>query len=117
MKTIKMPTDKYDGTTDPENHCTTFEKHIMMYTDSDSMWCKVLLSTLLDEEASWYKGLEAGSIYSFRQLQVDFMACFVSKQKRKMLGELMSFLQKYRESLRDYLTSFNNESITNSNLQ
>ncbi|XP_056688741.1 uncharacterized protein [Spinacia oleracea] len=89
MERIKIPTGRYDGTTDPEDHCTTFEQHMMMYTDSDAMWCKA-----------------------------SFLSRFVSKQKRKKSsGELMSFAQRDREPLRDYLTRFNNESITIPNLQ
>ncbi|XP_056690304.1 uncharacterized protein [Spinacia oleracea] len=89
MEKIKIPTEKYGGTTDPEDHCTTFEQHMMLYTDSDAMWCKAA-----------------------------FLSRFVSKQKRKKSsGELMSFAQRDRESLRDYLTRFNNESITIPNLQ
>ncbi|XP_021855378.2 uncharacterized protein [Spinacia oleracea] len=118
MEKIKIPTGRYDGTTDPEDHCTTFEQHMMLYTDSDAMWCKVFPSTLLVVTASWYKGIEAHSIYSFRQLQAAFLSRFVSKQKRKKSsGELMSFAQRDREPLRDYLTRFNNESITIPNLQ
>ncbi|XP_021864969.2 uncharacterized protein [Spinacia oleracea] len=113
-----MPTGKYEGSTDPEDHCTTFDQHMMLYTDSDAMWCKVFPSIFLGVAASWYKGIEANSIYSFRRLQAAFLARFVSKQKRKkMSGELLSFVQRDREFRRDYLTHFNNESITILNLQ
>ncbi|XP_056686003.1 uncharacterized protein [Spinacia oleracea] len=109
---------KYDGSTDPEVHCTMFEHHMMLYTDSDAMWCKVFLSTLLGVASGWYKWLPKGSVYNYRQLEAEFMLRFISRQQRKKTsGELMAITQKNGESLRDYLTRFNNESTSIPNLQ
>ncbi|XP_056697378.1 uncharacterized protein [Spinacia oleracea] len=108
-----MPTSKYNGTTDPENHSTAFEQHMMLYSDSDAMWCKVFQTTLSGVAADWYKKLPAGSIFSFRQIHEDFVRRFISKvERKKTSGELMSISHKHKEPLREYLTRFNNESIT-----
>ncbi|XP_056698460.1 uncharacterized protein [Spinacia oleracea] len=113
-----MPTFKYNETTDPENHSTAFEQHTMLYSDSDAMWCKVFQTTLSGVAADWYKKLPAGSIFSFRQIQEDFVRRFISKvERKKTSGELMSISQRPKEPLREYLTRFNNESITIPDLQ
>ncbi|XP_056698713.1 uncharacterized protein [Spinacia oleracea] len=118
MEKVKMPTCKYNGTTDPENHSTAFEQHMMLYSDSDAMWCKVFQTTLSGVAADWYKKLPAGSIFSFRQIQEDFVRRFISKvERKKTSGELMSISQRPKEPLREYLTRFNNESITIPDLQ
>ncbi|XP_056688090.1 uncharacterized protein [Spinacia oleracea] len=115
---MKMPTCKYNGTTDLENHSTAFEQHMMLYSDSDAMWCKVFQTTLSGVVADWYKKLPAGSIFSFRQIDEDFVTRFISKMERKKTsGELMSISQRPKEPLREYLTRFNNESITIPELQ
>ncbi|XP_056692599.1 uncharacterized protein [Spinacia oleracea] len=118
MEKVKMPTCKYNGTTDPKNHSTAFEQHMMLYSDSDAMWCKVFQTTLSGVAADWYKKLPARSIFSFRQIQEDFVIRFISKvERKKTSGELMSISQRPKEPLREYLTRFNNESITIPDLQ
>nr|XP_021860959.1 uncharacterized protein LOC110799981 [Spinacia oleracea] len=118
MEKLKFPLCKYDGSTDPEVHCNTFEQHMMLYTDSDAMWCKIFPSTLLGVASGWYKGLPKGSVYNYRQLETEFMLRFISRQQRKKTsGELMAVTQRSGESLRDYLTRFNNESTSIPNLQ
>ncbi|XP_021867295.1 uncharacterized protein [Spinacia oleracea] len=118
MEKLKFPLCKYDGSTDPEVHCNTFEQHMMLYTDSDAMWCKVFPSTLLGVASGWYKGLPKGSVYNYRQLEAEFMLRFINRQQRKKTsGELMAVTQRSGESLRDYLTRFNNESTSIPNLQ
>ncbi|XP_021863562.2 uncharacterized protein [Spinacia oleracea] len=118
MEKVKMPTCKYNGTTDPENHSTAFEQHMMLYSNSDAIWCKVFQTTLSGVAADWYKKLPAGSIFSFRQIQEDFVRRFISNvERKKTSGELMSISQRPKEPLREYLTRFNNESITIPDLQ
>ncbi|XP_056691668.1 uncharacterized protein [Spinacia oleracea] len=68
--------------------------------------------------ADWYKKLPAGSIFSFRQIHEDFVRRFISKvERKKTSGELMSISQRPKEPLREYLTRFNNGSITILDLQ
>ncbi|XP_056685467.1 uncharacterized protein [Spinacia oleracea] len=81
MEKIKIPTCKYAGKTDPVNHLSSFGGHMMLYTNTDSMWCKVFPSTLEGIGQSW----------------------------ERMTGELMSVVQGSQESLRDYISRFNME--------
>lgn len=90
----------------------------MMYTNSDAMWCNVFPFTLLRVASSWYKGLPPALVYSFRQLEADFMLRFISwQQRKKTSGKFMEITQRNEKSLRDYLTRFNNESTSIPDLQ
>ncbi|XP_057249027.1 uncharacterized protein LOC130590545 [Beta vulgaris subsp. vulgaris] len=37
MTRIKMPTSKYDGTSDPDDHVAAYEGHMFLYTDVDAI--------------------------------------------------------------------------------
>lgn len=46
MEKMKMPACKFDGTTDTDDHVAAYEGHMLLYTNNDSVWCKVFPSTL-----------------------------------------------------------------------
>lgn len=46
IEKIKMPSCKYNGTTTPKNHLSAFESHMVLYTRTDSVWCKAFPLTL-----------------------------------------------------------------------
>ncbi|XP_056694879.1 uncharacterized protein [Spinacia oleracea] len=90
----------------------------------DSPLCRDILEQPMEKvkmptvATDWYKKLPAGSIFSFRQIQEDFVRRFISKvERKKTSGDLMSISQRPKEPLREYLTRFNNESITITDLQ
>ncbi|KMT01944.1 hypothetical protein BVRB_9g209650 [Beta vulgaris subsp. vulgaris] len=78
MTRIKMPTSKYDGTSDPDDHESAYEGHMFLYTDVDAIWCKVFPSTLTGIAQSWFKSLKPGSTSSFSRLSSTFNTHFVS---------------------------------------
>ncbi|XP_057247150.1 uncharacterized protein LOC130589400 [Beta vulgaris subsp. vulgaris] len=41
MSRIKMPSSKYDGTSDPDDHVAAYEGHMFLYTQVDAIWGKV----------------------------------------------------------------------------
>ncbi|XP_056698470.1 uncharacterized protein [Spinacia oleracea] len=110
MEKIKMPTCKYSGKSDPTNHLSAFGGHMMLYTNTDSMWCKVFPSTLEGMAQSWFGKIPKGTITSFRQLAILFRTQYVANIAReRMTGELMSVIQGPQESLREYISRFNME--------
>ncbi|XP_057252269.1 uncharacterized protein LOC130592118 [Beta vulgaris subsp. vulgaris] len=118
MTRIKMPTSKYDGTSDPDDHVAAYEGHMFLYTDVDAIWCKVFPSTLTGIAQTWFKSLKPGSISSFSQLSSTFSTHFVSNRRReRTTGELLSVKQGANESLRDYIGRFNVEAVSIPRLQ
>ncbi|XP_021756084.1 uncharacterized protein LOC110721243 [Chenopodium quinoa] len=113
-----MPTCRYDGRGDPGRFITSYEGHMMLYTNSDAVWCKVFPTTLIGAAADWFNNLDNGMIDSFEKLTEMFIGQYVSNSVRQRTsGELMAVLQRADESLRDYIRRFNNEANTISKLQ
>lgn len=46
MTRIKMPSCKYDASSDSDDHIATYEGHMFLYTQVEAIWCKVFPSTL-----------------------------------------------------------------------
>ncbi|XP_010682466.2 uncharacterized protein LOC104897304 [Beta vulgaris subsp. vulgaris] len=113
-----MPTRKYDGKTDLEDHISAYEGHMLLYNDIDSVWCKVLPSTLFGIGQTWFKSIPPATVFDFRQLTSMFVTHFVSNKRReKTIGKLMPIKQGDSESLRDYVGCFNAEAVTIPSLQ
>ncbi|XP_010684688.1 uncharacterized protein LOC104899233 [Beta vulgaris subsp. vulgaris] len=113
-----MPSSKYDGTSDPDDHVVAYEGHMFLYTQEDAIWCKVFPSTLTGIGQTWFKSLKPGSISSFSQLSSTFSTHFVSSRRREQtIGELLSVTQGANGSLRDYIVHFNVEAVSIPRLQ
>ncbi|XP_010695914.2 uncharacterized protein LOC104908496 [Beta vulgaris subsp. vulgaris] len=86
-----MRTCKYDGKTDLEDHISAYEGHTLLYTNTESVWCKVLPSTLIGLGQTWFKSIPPAIVFDFCQLTSMFVTHFVSNKRReKTTGELMS---------------------------
>ncbi|WVY90612.1 hypothetical protein V8G54_036126 [Vigna mungo] len=49
--------EKYDGSTDPDNHLRIFINAMTFYTDNDPVICKAFSLSLKDEALEWYNTL------------------------------------------------------------
>ncbi|XP_021764714.1 uncharacterized protein LOC110729292 [Chenopodium quinoa] len=113
-----MPTCRYDGRGDPSRYITSYEGHMILYTNSDVVWCKVFPTTLTGAAADWFNNLGNGTIDSFHKLAEIFVGKYISNSVRQITsGELMAVGKKSDESLRDYIRRFNNEANTIPKLQ
>ncbi|XP_010682229.1 uncharacterized protein LOC104897103 [Beta vulgaris subsp. vulgaris] len=118
MTRIKMPTSKYDGNSNPDDHVADYEGHMFLYTQVDAIWCKVFPSTLTRIAQTWFESLKPGSISSFSQLSSTFSTHFVSNRRHeRTTGELLSIKQGANEGLRDYIGRFNVEAVSIPRLQ
>ncbi|XP_021721908.1 uncharacterized protein LOC110689422 [Chenopodium quinoa] len=118
MEKIKMPTCRYDGRGDPGRFITSYEGHMMLYTNSDAVWCKVFSTTLIGAAADWFNNMENGVVDSFERLTEMFIGQYFSNSVRQRTsGELMAVEQRADESLRDYIRRFNNKANTIPKLQ
>ncbi|XP_021725287.1 uncharacterized protein LOC110692560 [Chenopodium quinoa] len=110
IKKVKMPSCKYNGTTTPKSHISAFENHMVLYTMTDSVWCKAFPPTLEGLVAKWYGAIPKCSVYSYNQLKRMFMEHFITLVDRtKMTTELMCLVQGKDEPLREFITKFNKE--------
>jgi len=69
----KMPTfNKYDDTTNPDNHMWVFTHQMMFHVVSDPIWCRVFSTSLTEEALEWFSELPANNIDSFATLKARF---------------------------------------------
>jgi len=68
--------DKYDGTTNPNNHMRVFMHQMMFHAVSDPIWCRVFSTSLTGEALEWFFELPAGSNDSFATLKARFITQF-----------------------------------------
>ncbi|XP_021751088.1 uncharacterized protein LOC110716763 [Chenopodium quinoa] len=93
-----MPSCRYNGTTTPKSHISALENHMVLYTMTDSVWCKAFLPTLEGLTPKWYGAIPKGFVYSYNQLKRMFMEHFITLGKD--------------EPLREFITRFNKEATT-----
>ncbi|XP_027154924.1 uncharacterized protein LOC113754966 [Coffea eugenioides] len=83
-----------------------------LQTAADVIRCKNFPMFLKGKARFWFQGLAPGSIRSFPELARQFAAQFVSsKTYSKNAAHLMAIKQKPDESLRNFMTRFNTESL------
>jgi len=109
----KMPTfDKYDGTTDPDNHMRVFMHQMMFHAVSDPIWCRVFSTSLTGEALEWFSELPTGCIDSFATLKARFSTQFAPlKSAILTVDNLVNIRQEDGESLRSYLDRYNRMSV------
>ncbi|XP_027172230.1 uncharacterized protein LOC113771881 [Coffea eugenioides] len=110
---FKIPSMKsYDATTDSEDHLFAFLTQMRLQTAADAVRYKTFPMFLEGKARQWFQGLPPRSIQSFTQLARLFSAQFVSSRAfSKSTAHLMTIQQRPEEFLREYLVSFNNESL------
>ncbi|XP_048490005.1 uncharacterized protein LOC104899480 [Beta vulgaris subsp. vulgaris] len=113
-----MPTCNNNGKTILEDYISTYEGRVLLYTNTYSVWCKILPSTLSGLAKTWFRSIPPGPVFDFRELTSMFVTHFVNNKRReKTAGELMSIKQGETKSLRDYIGRFNSEAIIIPSLQ
>ncbi|XP_021759600.1 uncharacterized protein LOC110724487 [Chenopodium quinoa] len=113
-----MSSCTYDGKGDPKRYVASFESHMLLYTDTDAVWCKVFPTSLTGAASDRFSNLEPGSIDCFETLVELFTGQYISNSARQRTSsELMAIQQRKEESLRDFIRRFNNEANTIPKLQ
>ncbi|XP_010693347.2 uncharacterized protein LOC104906311 [Beta vulgaris subsp. vulgaris] len=117
-KRFSVPTMKmYDGTTDPNDHVAQYKQLMMTISIPRSMreacMCKGFGSTLTGPALQWFIHLGNGTISSFAQLINIFNLQFASSRKmEKQASDLHRVVQKYDESLKEFVRRFNKEKVS-----
>jgi len=105
----KMPTfDKYDGTTNLDNHMRLFTHQMMFHAVSDPIWCRVFLTSLTGEAFEWFSELPPNNIDSFATLKARFSTQFAPLRPAILrVDNLVNIRLEDGESLRSYLDRYN----------
>ncbi|GKV07025.1 hypothetical protein SLEP1_g18837 [Rubroshorea leprosula] len=105
----KIPQLKtYDGTKDPDDHLHAFYSCMQAQNTSDALMCKIFPFTLRGNARTLYYSLPPRSISSYTEMASAFATKFSSKRLiRKTTSELMGVKQRDGESLKNYMSRFN----------
>ncbi|GAU39237.1 hypothetical protein TSUD_396840 [Trifolium subterraneum] len=109
----KPPTlDKYDGTTDPDEHVQSVETALDYRNLRGSIKCKLFPLSLIRGASTWWRNLPPGSIDSWEELCRMFTAHFTTSRRHpKTVASLKAIVQGLEESLRNYIERFNKVSV------
>jgi len=66
--------EKYDGSTDPDEHVAVYITQISLYISEDAILCRVFPTTLKEVALSWFTKLTPDSIDCFNTLVMKFGA-------------------------------------------
>ncbi|GAU46749.1 hypothetical protein TSUD_402740 [Trifolium subterraneum] len=109
----KPPTlDKYDGTTDPDEHVQSVETALDYRNLRGSIKCKLFPLSLVRGASTWWRNLPPGSIDSWEELCRTFTAHFTTSRRHpKTVASLKAIVQGPEESLRNYIERLNKVSV------
>ena len=95
----KNPTlDRYDGTSDPDEHINAYVAQLSIYTTDTHVYCKVFPASLRGVALSWFTQLPPKSIDSFENLKI--------KPHNLTPIVLVNVRQERGESLRTFMDRF-----------
>ncbi|GAU27461.1 hypothetical protein TSUD_161470 [Trifolium subterraneum] len=104
--------DKYDGTTDPDEHVQSVETALDYRNLRGSIKCKLFPLSLVRGASTWWRNLPSGSIDSWEELCRMFTAHFTTSRRHpKTVASLKAIVQGPEESLRSYIERFNKVSV------
>ncbi|GKV47753.1 hypothetical protein SLEP1_g54620 [Rubroshorea leprosula] len=100
--------ETYDGTKDPDDHLHAFYSCMQAQNASNALMCKIFPSTLRGNARTWYYSLPPRSINSYTEMASAFATKFSSRRLiRKTTSELMRVKQRDGESLKNFMSKFN----------
>ena len=108
---FKMPSvETFDGKKDPLDHLETYKTLMQLHSVPDEIMCRAFPTTLKGFARHWFSKLALASIASFAELSRSFVSHFIGgRRHQKPVTHLLSIKQDKDESLRSYLTRFNEE--------
>jgi len=109
--------DKYDGTTDPDEHVNAYLTQVGLHTTEDALRCRIFPTSLKGAALSWFTRLPAQSIDCFDTLATKFGAQFTTSQPHHLTSiALVNIRQEKSESLRAFMDRFSKMALDIRNL-
>ncbi|XP_020211649.1 uncharacterized protein LOC109796384 [Cajanus cajan] len=103
-----MPIEKYDGSSDLEEHLNVFLTQATLSTQDDSALCRIFPTSLKGRALSWFTRLPSASIDSFSELSSQFALQFATSKPYKTTSLASAGIrQEKKENLRSFMDRFN----------
>ncbi|XP_014499259.1 uncharacterized protein LOC106760325 [Vigna radiata var. radiata] len=100
--------ERYDGSTDPDNHLRIFTNAMAFYKDSYPIICKVFSLSLRDKALEWYHTLPPNTVDCFATVETLFRKQYASNRKQKMTpAELVNTKQGKDKTLKEFIQRYN----------
>ena len=111
---FQMPQiESYDGVKDPLDHLETFKTLMHFQGVPDEIMCRAFPTTLRGAARIWFSRLTPNSINAFKELSTQFTSHFIGGHRYKnSTACLMSIKQQEDETLRSYITRFNQKALS-----
>ena len=98
------PKVTFTGMEDPEAHLTAFHTQMMLVGGSDTIRCKLFMSTLTGMAMYWFISLPNGHITSFPQLSQLFREQYIANRAPPPVSyDLFDVKQYQGETLKEYI--------------
>ncbi|XP_065626051.1 uncharacterized protein LOC136066118 [Quercus suber] len=105
--------DSYNRVRDPLVHLETFKTFMYLQGVAEEIMCRAFPTTLKGPIRVWFSRLTSNSINTFKELSTRFTAHFIGGHRyKKSTVCLMSIRQREKETLRSYITRFNEEALS-----
>jgi len=99
--------DRYDESTDPDEHLNAYVAQLSIYTMDTHIFCKVFPAPLREAALSWFTQLTPQSIDSFESLKTKFAAQFATSRSHHLTPiALVNVRQEKGESLKAFMDRF-----------
>jgi len=109
--------NKYDGSTNPDEHIAAYTTQISLYTWNDVVMCRVFPTTLKGATLSWFTRLPSLCIDCFDMLVEKFGAQFATSRPHHLTSiALVNIRQEKGESLRMFMEYFGKVALGIQNL-
>jgi len=109
--------DRFDGSTDSDEHIDVYTTDIGLFTISEAVMCRVFPNSLKGMTLSWFPKLPLYSIDSFKTLVSLFTTQFATSRPRHLTSIALVNIRKGRsESLRAFMDQFNQVALQIRNL-
>ncbi|XP_020238619.1 uncharacterized protein LOC109817702 [Cajanus cajan] len=107
-----LPLDKYDGTTNPDEHVDVFLTQVTLSITDDAALCRIFPTSLKGRALSWFTRLPANSIDLFSTLASQFTIQFATSRPHQLTSlALVSIRQEKKEFLRAFISRFNKATL------
>jgi len=109
--------ERYDGTTDPDEHLDAFLTQANLHTNNGAILCHVFPTSLKGVTLTWYGGLSPRSIDNFNTLVECFSSQYTTNRSHCMTSTtLVSLRLVYDESLGKFMDKFGRIGVHTQNL-
>ena len=108
--------NRYDGSTDPDEHMDAYTAHMSLYTSDDAVLCRVFPTSLKGVALSWFTKLSPNSIDSFTTLVAKFETEFTTSWPHHLTSIALVGIRQKGESLRTFVDRFSKVAMSIQNL-